>query len=85
MKRPIYCAGLILGVLGLASTGCQHPGPTGTVSKPTSGDPTAWSDKELTKGSSDSDSSPGMPKSSALQGTWSPEARDIERSLGVTK
>ena len=82
MKRPILRAGLIVGVLGLA--GC-HQAPKAVsaskMSKPD--DPTAWSNKDIVRGDSDPTTSrSGLPSSSGLAGSLSPEARDIEKSLG---
>jgi hypothetical protein len=85
MKRPILRACLIVGAMMVASVGCQQTDKTAAVSKPksSSNDPTAWSDKDVTRGDSDSGTTNGLSKSSSLPGTLSPEARDVERSLGV--
>jgi hypothetical protein len=84
MKRPILLAGMLVGTLGLA--GCQQSGPKEVARQSKPSDPTAWSDKDLPKGdSSDSGTSNGLSKSSRLSGTWSSEAQDVERSLGVGK
>jgi hypothetical protein len=86
MKRSILRAGLFIGASGLASFGCQQTDKSGAVSqaKPIPHDPTSWSDKDVTnKGDSDSGTTNGLSKSSSLPGTLSPEAQDIERSLGV--
>jgi hypothetical protein len=87
MKRFILRACLIVGCMIVGSVGCQQTDKTAAVSKPkpASNDPTAWSEKDVTKGGSGSDSGTanGLSKSSNLPGTLSPEAQDIERSLGV--
>jgi hypothetical protein len=82
MKRPILRAGLIVGALGLA--GCHQTPKADSASKAKPDDPTAWSNKDITRGS-DSDpttSRSGLPSSAGLAGSLSPEARDIEKSLG---
>jgi hypothetical protein len=84
MKRPILQAGLIVGALALGQTGCQQAGKTDSASKSKPDDPTAWSDRDLTRDDSDSSKTKsGLPKSSGLKGTLSSEAQDIEKSLGV--
>jgi hypothetical protein len=84
MKRPILLAGMLVGTLGLA--GCQQSGQKEVASKTKPDDPTAWSDKDISKlDSTDSGTSNGLSKSSRLSGTWSSEAQDVERSLGVGK
>jgi hypothetical protein len=75
MKRPFLGIGLILAGLGLASTGCSQTGQKDTTTKSKYTDPSSWSD-------SDSGSA-GRPQSSRLQGGWSSESKDIEKSLGV--
>ena len=62
---------------GLA--GCQSDHEHGTVAKKSKPeDPTAWTGSEISK--DEPDSSKGLPKTSRLQGGWSSEARDIEKS-----
>ena len=86
MKRPILRAGLIVGALGMGLTGCQQAGHTSAVSQGKPGDPTAWTDKDVSGGDAESGTTKsGLPKSSRLSGSWSSEARDIENSLGVGK
>ena len=83
MKRPILIAGWIVGVLGLAG-GCQQTPRKESASKVAKpDDPTAWSNKDVSRGDSDPTTSrSGLPDSSGLAGSLSPEARDIEKSLG---
>ena len=85
MRRPtLFFAAWIAGALG--SAGCQQTETAKTVTaRPSSsGDPTAWSDKVLSAESPEPGGDPTkLPKSSRLQGTFSNEARDIEKSLGV--
>jgi len=96
MKRPILHAGLIFGALAFGQTGCHQAEKAKTDYSPKKpDDPTAWSDKDVTKDSSDpgssksksssssSSSSSGLAPSSSPTGTWSSDAQDIERSLGV--
>jgi hypothetical protein len=81
MKRSISCAGLIVGALSLASTGCQQTDPKEAVQQTKMADPTSWSDKDVAKGDSDS-ATAVLPKSSGRTGSWSSEAQAVERSLG---
>jgi hypothetical protein len=88
MNRPKIRAGLIVaGALTAAFAGCQQT-PKTTVSEskgtPKVEDPTAWSDKDVTRGASDSGAGDsGLARSSSLKGMLSSEGRDIEKSLGV--
>jgi hypothetical protein len=84
MKRPILGAGLIVGILALGQAGCHQADKAKTTDyiPKKADDPTAWTDKDVAKGSSDS--ADALPKSSRLKGSWSSEGQDIERSLGVT-
>jgi hypothetical protein len=84
MKRAFFRAALIVGALGLASTGCQQTEPKEATQKAKVTDPMSWSDKDVMKGDSDSAASV-LPKSSGLAGTWSGEAQAVERDLGVGK
>jgi hypothetical protein len=84
MNRPILRAGVIVGVLGLGMTGCQQAQKTDTASKTKPTDPSAWSDKDLSKDDSGSgSSSSSLPRSSRLPGGLSSEAQAVEASLGV--
>ena len=85
MKRPILGAGLIVGILGFGQVGCHQAEKAKTTDyiPKKADDPTAWTDKDVAQGSSDS-ADKSLPKSSRLKGTWSNDAQDIERSLGVT-
>ncbi len=87
MKRPIVHAGLIVGALAFGQAGCHQAEKAKTDYTPKKpDDPTSWSDKDVTKGSSDSGSgNSGLAPSSGLKGTWSSEGQDIEKSLGVGK
>jgi ABC-type phosphate transport system substrate-binding protein len=79
MKRSFLSAALMLACLGLASAGCSQTGQKETTTKSSKpADPTAWTDSDVSSGSSTS-----QPKSSRLSGGWSSEARDIERAMGV--
>ena len=80
MKRSILRDGLSIGLICAGLAGCKSGGESASLkSKPE--DPTAWTGSELTK--EGSTSSKGLPSTSGLQGGWSSEARDIEKSLGV--
>lgn len=88
MRSPILGAGLIVAAMAFGQAGCHQASKVKTTEyqpkKPD--DPTAWSDKDATKGSSDfGTDSNALPKSSGIKGTWSSEGQDIERSLGVGK
>lgn len=89
MKNPILRVGLIVGTVVCSQVGCHQAEKAKTVTsadlaKPD--DPTAWTDKDVKRGSSDSGAGDsGLPKGSALKGSWSSEGQDIERSLGIGK
>jgi hypothetical protein len=93
MKCPILHASLIVGALALAQAGCHQANKAKTTeyqpkkpadSKPD--DPTAWTEKDATRGSSDSGAgNSGLAPGSGIKGTWSSEGQDIERSLGIGK
>ena len=88
MNRPILRAGLVFGMMALAQAGCQEAQKAKTTdyTPKASEDPTAWTDKDVTRGSSDSGAgNSGLAKSSGLKGAWSSEGQEIERSLGVGK
>jgi hypothetical protein len=89
MKRPILHAGLIFGALACGQAGCHQAEKAKTDYTPKKpDDPTAWTDKDVTKSSTESSasaSSSGLAPSTRLKGTWSSDAQDIERSLGVDK
>jgi hypothetical protein len=87
MRSPILSAGLIVGAMAFGQAGCHQADKAKTAYQPKKpDDPTAWTDKDVTKGSSDSGSDPSaLPKSSGVKGTWSSEGQDIERSLGIGK
>jgi hypothetical protein len=83
MNRSILRNGLWIGIVCAGLAGCQSSGETVAKksSKPAKPeDPTAWTGSEITK--DDAASSKGLPTTSGLQGGWSSEARDIEKSLG---
>jgi hypothetical protein len=87
MKRPILHAGLIVGALAFGQTGCHQTDKKDTADytpkKPD--DPTAWTDKDIAKGTStDPGSGSALSPSSGLKGTWSSEGQSIEKDLGVT-
>jgi hypothetical protein len=86
MKRPILGAGMIVGILALGQAGCHHTDKAQTTDyiPKKADDPTAWTDKDVSKGSTDSAENAALPKSSRLKGSWSSEGQDIEKSLGVT-
>jgi hypothetical protein len=87
MKLRICHVGLVFGALAFGQAGCHEAEKAKkstdyTPKKPD--DPTAWTDKDLTRGSSDSGSgNSGLPPGSGIKGTWSSEGQDIEKSLGV--
>jgi hypothetical protein len=88
MKRPFLRAGLVFGMLALAQAGCHHTDKVKTTdyTPKKADDPTAWTDKDVTRGSSDSGAgNSGLAPGSGIKGTWSSEGQEIERSLGVGK
>jgi hypothetical protein len=84
MKLSTLGSGLLVGMLALTQTGCHQAEKAKTTDyipkKPD--DPTAWTDKDVTRGSSDTGDK-GLPKSANPRGTWSSEGQEIEKSLGV--
>ena len=81
MKRSILRNGLSVGLVCAGLAGCQSDQGHGTVAKKTKPeDPTAWTGSEISR--DEPNSSKGLPQTSGLQGGWSSEARDIEKSLG---
>ena len=88
MKRPILHAGLIVGALAFGQAGCHQADKAKTTDyhPKNPDDPTAWTDKDVAKGSSDSAAgSSSLPQSSGIKGTWSSEGQEIEKSLGIGK
>jgi hypothetical protein len=88
MKRPILRVGLIFGALAIGQAGCHQADKTKTTdyTPKKADDPTAWTDKDSAKATTDSSaSSSALSPSSAVKGTWSSEGQDIERSLGIGK
>lgn len=86
MKRPILHAGLIVAALAFAQAGCHHTDKVKTTdyTPKKADDPTAWTDKDVSKDSSgSSQASSSLPPSSSSKGTWSSDAQEIEKSLGV--
>jgi hypothetical protein len=87
MKRPILQAGLIVGALSFGQAGCHQTDKTAKTTDYTpkkKDDPTAWTDKDVGRGSSDSGAgNSGLAPSDGLKGTWSSEGQQIEKDLGV--
>ena len=94
MNRPKIRAGLIVaGTLTVALAGCQQTPKTTKTTRtpmteskgtPRSDDPTAWSDKDVSRGAANSGAGDsGLARSSSLKGMLSSEGRDIEKSLGI--
>jgi hypothetical protein len=72
--------GLAVGLVCAGLAGCRSDDrQAARPSKPE--DPTAWTGSELSE--AEPGSTKGRPKSSRLQGGWSSEANEVEKSLGV--
>jgi hypothetical protein len=88
MKCPILHAGLIVGALAFGQTGCHQTDKSAKTTDYTpkkKDDPMAWSDKDLSKGSTEPGSGSGLEQSAGLKGSWSSEGQQIEKDLGVTR
>jgi hypothetical protein len=88
MKRPILHAGLIFGALAFGQAGCHQADKAKTTdyTPKKADDPTAWTDKDITKSTTESSASnSGLAPSTGVKGAWSSEGQEIERSLGIGK
>ncbi len=83
MKRSTLRAGLAWFALCSGLAGCEPTHRQSVRPSKSPDDPTSWSASPVSKGEEGSDSSKSFLKASRLQGGWSPEANEVERSLGV--